>query len=80
MDAERQIVIFHRWGLGKTGSHERFVIVINFSPTRHFVDVPFPFNGSWTDLLSEEDFPVTDFMRQAQDVDSHYGRIFHAQG
>jgi pullulanase len=80
VDTQRQIVIFHRWGTGKDGQNERFVIILNFSPQRHFVDVPFPFNGSWTDLLSGETFQVTDFWRKWQGINSNYGRIFYAKG
>ncbi|GCA94997.1 alpha-amylase family glycosyl hydrolase [Microcystis aeruginosa] len=80
VDTQRQIIIFHRWGAAKDGSNERFIIVLNCSPTKHFVDVPFPFNGDWIDLLSDETFRVTDFWRKWQDVNSHYGRIFYAKG
>lgn len=79
-DAERQIIIFHRWGEGKDGHTERFIVVLNCSPTKHFVDVPFPFNGKWTDLLTGETFQVTDYWRKWQNVDSNYGRIFYAKG
>lgn len=80
VDTERQIIIFHRWGTGKDGSNERFIIVLNCSSTKHFVDIPFPFNGTWTDLLSGEVFQVTDFWRKWQDINSNYGRIFYAKG
>jgi pullulanase len=80
VDTERQIVIFHRWGTGKDGNNERFIIVLNFSSNNHFVDIPFPFNGNWTDLLSGEIFQVTDFWRKWQSVNSNYGRIFYAKG
>ncbi|MGK7898544.1 MAG: alpha-amylase family glycosyl hydrolase [Xenococcus sp. (in: cyanobacteria)] len=80
VDSDRQIIIFHRWGTGKDGSNERFIIVLNWSPTKHFVDIPFPFNGTWTDLLSGEKFAVTDYWRKSQDVNSNYGRIFYAKG
>ncbi|GAB1542828.1 alpha-amylase family glycosyl hydrolase [Scytonema sp. NUACC21] len=80
VDTDRQIIIYHRWGTGKDRSNERFIIVLNCSPTKHFVDVPFPFNGTWKDLLSDDSFQVTDFWRKGQDVDSHYGRIFYAKG
>lgn len=79
VDCDRQIVIFHRWGAGKDGN-ERFIIVLNFSPNKHFVDIPFPFNGTWKDLLSDETFPVTDFWRKSQDINGNYGRIFYAKG
>lgn len=80
VDVERQVVIFHRWGKGKDGDNERFVIVLNFSSAKHYVDIPFPFNGAWRDLLSNQTFNVTDYWRKWQDVDSNYGRIFYAKG
>lgn len=80
VDAERQIVIFHRQGAGKDGNNERFIIVLNCSPTTQFVDVPFSFNGTWTDLLTGETFQVTDYWRKWQNINSNYGRIFYAKG
>jgi len=80
VDTNRQIIIFHRWGTGKNGDSERFMIVLNCSPNNHFVDIPFPLNGTWTDLLTGESFPVTDFKRKSQEVNSNFGRIFHIKG
>jgi len=80
VDVERQIAIYHRWGKSKDGENQRFIIVLNFSPIKHYVDVPFPFNGTWRDLLSEQTFEVIDYWRKWEGIDSNYGRIFYAQG
>jgi len=76
----RQLLIVHRWGTARDGGSERFVVVINFSAEPQSVDVPFPFDGLWTDLLSGSAVTVTDFWCRQQLVDSHYGRLFHACG
>ncbi len=52
VDADRGIVIFHRWGNDETGRLERFIIVLNFTGESRKVDVPFPENGIWEDLLN----------------------------
>jgi pullulanase len=52
IDVSRQVAIFHRWGNDDQGNLQRFIIVLNFSDSSHFVSVPFPENGSWSDLLS----------------------------
>ena len=78
VDTARNIIIYHRWGTGKDGSLERFVVVINCSSTKHYVDVPFPSNGTWTDILNDQPFTVSDYWRKWQDVDSNWGRIFYA--
>jgi len=80
VDVERQIAIYHRWGKSKDGENQRFIIVLNFSPIKHYVDVPFPFNGTWRDLLSEQTFEVIDYWRKWEGIDSNYGCIFYAQG
>jgi pullulanase len=80
VDTERQIIIFHRWGIGKDGGSERFMVLLNCSSNNHFVDVPFPLNGTWTDLLSGESFLVTNFRLRSQKVASNYGRILHIKG
>jgi 1,4-alpha-glucan branching enzyme len=77
VDVERQIVIYHRWGKGLDQATERFIIALNFTDAKQFVDLPFPLNGSWLDLLSGDSIQVNDFIRKQQDIDSHYGRIFY---
>jgi len=51
IDTERQIAIYHRWGDGEDGRLQRFIVALNFSASDEQVDIPFPANGIWTDLL-----------------------------
>jgi len=51
VDESKDIVIYHRWGTAEDRQLERFIIVLNFSPYDHHVNVPFSTNGVWQDLL-----------------------------
>lgn len=53
VDESKQVVIYHRWGTTADGRMENFVIVLNFSDQPQLVSVPFPLDGTWTDLLSD---------------------------
>jgi pullulanase len=75
VDSARGVVIYHRWGpAGSGGGTERIVVALNFSDTEQKVDVPFPTNGTWTDLLSPDPVAVTDW-HQELTLTSHWGRI-----
>lgn len=50
------------------------------SYAKHYVDIPFPVNGTWKDLLNEELFTVSDYWRRWQDIDRNWGRIFYFSG
>lgn len=53
LDTDRKLAIYHRWGEGPRGETQTFVVVLNFSEREQWVSVPFPFDGRWTDLLSD---------------------------
>ena len=77
VDVQRQVVIYHRWGTDD-GRLERFLIVLNFSSNAQRVDVPFPANGVWTDLLNESVSPtVTDYWLRNWEVQSNWGNVFY---
>jgi pullulanase len=76
MDVNRQVLIFHRWGNAEDGRLERFIIVLNFSPQAQMVDVPFPANGAWQDLLNNQTVTINDFRLAAQPIESYWGRIY----
>ena len=42
----------NRWGQSADNRLEKFFIVLNFSQSPQTVDVSFPENDGWTDLLS----------------------------
>ncbi|MEA5412666.1 alpha-amylase family glycosyl hydrolase [Synechococcus sp. BA-120 BA3] len=80
IDVHRQLLVFHRWGEGLDGVMERFIVAVNFSAQPHWLDLTFPFDGSWTDLLSGEVVQVRAQRLSGVSVPSHYGRLFHARG
>jgi pullulanase len=75
IDVEKQIIIFHRWEQIGT-KIERFIIVINFSTSEQFVDIPFPANEIWQDLLNDSQESVTNFRLLNQQIHSNWGRIY----
>ncbi len=76
VDVARQVVIFHRWGDDGTGNLERFIVAINYGPNDQSVDIPFPANGVWQDLLNNRADTVSGFRLTNQRIDSHWGRIY----
>lgn len=81
IDVGRQLMIYHRWGNDESGTLQRFIVTVNFSDAEQWLDVPFPANGSWTDLLNPGVNPaVNDFWLRNWQVHSNWGNIFYRQG
>ncbi len=76
VDAARGLMIFHRWGNDANGRLERFIIVLNFSGVAKTVDVPFPENGIWEDLLTGTKSNVGGFILHGVVVDSNWGHVY----
>jgi glycosidase len=76
VDAGRGLMIYHRWGNDGNGRLERFIIVLNFSPDAQVVDVPFPENGIWEDLLSGTKVNVGGYWLRGAVIESNWGRIY----
>jgi pullulanase len=74
VDVERQIAIYHRWATLPSGAVENAVVVLNFADDEREVDVPFPLDGRWTDVLGGQAFDVTGNRRNLP-VPPHWGRI-----
>ena len=51
-------MIFHRWGAAPGGGLERFIVALNFSGQDQWVDIPFPCDGLWNDVLAAPPQPV----------------------
>jgi len=51
--------------------------VLNISPAAQQVDIPFPANGTWQDVLNDRADTVTDYRLRGQWIDSNWGRIYH---
>lgn len=80
VDVDKDVIIYHRWGAGQDGQLERFIIVLNCSSFDQFVNVPFPLNGPWKDLLNGDQLQIQDFRLVNQKVNSNWGRIYFAKG
>lgn len=81
IDTNKQVMIYHRWGNGDNGQLQRFIIAVNYSPNDQIVDIPFPANGLWKDLLNEGVSPtVNDYWLRQWKVNSHWGNIFCKEG
>ncbi len=78
IDCSKQVVIYHRWG-NNEAALERFMVVLNFSAVDQYVDVPFPANGIWTDLLNGQEENVDDFLLGGWLVSSNWGNVFYRQ-
>ena len=75
-DTSRGLVIYHRWGAGDDGQLERFVVVLNFSSADQYVDVPFPADGVWTDVLNDDaQIDVRGFRVRGFKVNSNWGNV-----
>ncbi len=76
VEADKQVLIFHRWGNAEDGRLERFIIVLNFSAQAQTVDVPFSANGAWQDLLNDRTVTVNDFHLTDQQIESYWGSVY----
>jgi hypothetical protein len=77
----QQVVIFERWGPSAAGVNERFVIVLNFSWTQQNVNVPFPIDGVWTDLINgNAPVNVQNCMLYNYPINPYWGCLFYIQG
>jgi 1,4-alpha-glucan branching enzyme len=80
LDVDKQVVIYHRWGPAADGRLERFIVVLNFSGYDQYVDVPFPGNGPWQDLLNGGQASVENYRLRNFRVSSNWGCIFYQKG
>lgn len=80
VDTARQLAIYQRWGNDDNGLLQHFVIVLNFSGSDQMVNVPFPEDGEWTDLLSGYSGtwkPMVSGGFLLLTVGSHWGHVFY---
>jgi 1,4-alpha-glucan branching enzyme len=77
---DKDVVVYHRYGLAANGQMERFIVVINYSDFDQVVDVPFSVNGTWEDLLNEQSSAVENFRLFNQQISSNWGRLYFKKG
>jgi pullulanase/glycogen debranching enzyme len=78
VDVGRQLMIFHRWGAAPGGGLERFIVALNFSSQDQWVDIPFPCDGLWNDVLAAppQSVQVNGSWLRGWRVPSNYGCVF----
>jgi 1,4-alpha-glucan branching enzyme len=78
IDVGRQLMIFHRWGTAPGGGLERFIVVLNFSGQDQWVDIPFPCDGLWSDVLAAppQTAQVSGCWLRGWKIPSNYGCVF----
>jgi 1,4-alpha-glucan branching enzyme len=76
IDVDRNLMIFHRWG-EDGGKTQRFIIALNFSAEDQHVDIPFPVDGPWQELLEDVPAHVAGYWLHNQKINSHWGKIFY---
>lgn len=72
-----QVAIYHRWGNNAAGNLERFIVVLNFTGSTQYVNVPFPANGNWTDCINNNTVvSVNNFWLSNYPIPSNWGCVF----
>ena len=73
IDEVRQVAIYHRWS-----GTDLYMIVLNFSDSVQYADIPLPQNGVWTDLLNANtSYTISGYKLANFPVSSNWGCIFH---
>jgi hypothetical protein len=75
IDEARQVVVYHRWGNAADGRLEKFYVVLNFSLSPQTVEVTFPEDDGWIDLLSGWR-PSVQNNRLRFEVGANWGHVF----
>jgi len=77
INVSMQVAIYHRWGNNANGQLERFMVVLNFTGGAQWVNIPFPSNGNWTDLINGNAVAnVTNYWLYNYPVPSNWGCVF----
>ncbi|MDX1812412.1 MAG: alpha amylase C-terminal domain-containing protein, partial [Gammaproteobacteria bacterium] len=78
VDTERQLLVYRRYHTDSQGRLQHAVVVLNFSSDNQWLNLTFPEDGQWTDLLND---PVSTITVENKNiwtpVGSNWGRIFY---
>jgi pullulanase len=78
IDVASQVIIYHRWGNNAAGKVEHFIVVLNCSWADQYINIPFPVNGVWTDLINgSTTASVTNYWLVNYRVSSYWGCVFY---
>lgn len=78
VDTDRQLLVYRRYATDHLNNLQHAVIVLNFSSDDQRVNLVFPEDGQWRDLLSEPQWTLNVLHRRYDlQVSSHWGHIFY---
>jgi glycosidase len=80
IDTARHLLVYRRYCVDSQNKLHHAVIVLNFSGNDQWMDLTFPEDGQWLDLLSEPQWMITVTNRSYHlQINSNWGRIFYKQ-
>ena len=78
VDTVRQLIVFRRYHVDIHGSLKHAVICLNFSAQSQWLELTFPENGEWVNLLAEPEWTIDVHNRRyGLEVPSYWGHIFY---
>ena len=78
LDTERQLLAYRRYCVDSQKRLRHAVVVINFSGNDQWLDLTFPVDGQWVDLLSDSQWTITVTNRNYHLlINSNWGHIFY---
>jgi len=78
VDTERQLVVFRRYLVDEHNSLKHAVVVLNFSAQNHWLELTFPEDGEWVNILADPQWTANvKSRRYGLDVSSNWGHIFY---
>jgi hypothetical protein len=78
VDTQRQLVVYRRYEVDANGVLKHAVIALNFSDANQWLDLTFPEDGVWVNLLADPQWTAkVQNRRYGLEVPSHWGHIFY---
>ncbi len=77
LDTERKLVVYRRYHVDDRGILQHAVICLNLSDRNQWLDLTFPENGRWANLLAQPEWTVNvENRRFGLEVPSNWGLVF----
>lgn len=78
VDTNRQLIVFRRYHVNEQGHLNHAVVCLNFSDQNHWLELTFPEDGEWINLLAEPQWSITVSNRRfGLEVSSNWACIFY---
>ena len=78
IDCGRQLLVYRRYLDDESGHRTWALIALNFSSAGHWLELQFPEDGTWTNLLADPEWTIEVSDRQYRlEIPSHWGLILH---